>query len=580
MYKLSQESTTNSDGTGANNGTAYNKYFKYVKDYTITSSGDGMTQALLNLQAANVNAPVEEYAQVTPPGGSAITVSANLVNYAVFTPSGSSLTLPAQRFRIANPGGTAFTPSSISTASPNTFLYDNTHYTIVENDLGYDYSGYLLSADNGFKETSTVLIDHNSFQPVATVSNARYDEIAYSDFDSNLPYVNFTGTTTLSTTSRSGKYSNSLAAFTTLTKTVSRNLLALNYIISAWVQRSTTTGTFTATVASSDGTVSHSVLQNYAVTVGNTAYPTGWQYMELKVPLTSITTSTINITISCNTAVLMDDVWAYPDVSEVSSASYDPVAFFKTAVTNTNGVASYFSYDKFGRLLFAFDQDKNIVQRKIYASATNETDLTAPTISGSSAVYNGISTSFSMTAPVYNSCIISAGVTYTWNFGDGTATVTTATTAPASHTYTTNGTYTLTLTVSSPVYGSKASSLPVTVTTPPPITVTYNNYTTSPTSSYISNVVFKQGGVQIYSFSTTQLATASIAPGTYDITITPAGSQYNSGTGVGYGCVSFTGGSAISYCFPYTGSSFTATAVNLTGVSSINFSMYTTSSCP
>ncbi|MFI5137911.1 MAG: PKD domain-containing protein [Sphingobacteriales bacterium] len=571
MYKLSQESTTNSDGT------VYNKYIKYVKDYTITSAGDGMTQALLNLQAANVNAPVEEYAQVTPPGGSVTTVSAGLVNSAVFTAAGGgSLTAPSKRSAISNPNGGTFTPSYV-TGSPQAFVYDYNHYTTVENDLGYDYSGYLLSKDNGFKHVSTVLTDHYSYQPVATVDNARYDEIAFSDFDSNLPTINFTGTTTLTSTSRSGQYANSLAASATLSKTVNRNLLASNYIISAWIRcPGSTAGTISATITG--GTQTNPGSTSYvASTATNASYPTGWQYVEFQVPLTSITSSTITINVSCNTAVIMDDLWAYPDIAEVSTVAHDPVAFFKTAATNTNGVASYFSYDKFGRLLFAFDQDKNIVQRKIYASATNETNLTAPTISGSSTAYNGISNNWSMTAPVYNSCIITAGVTYTWNFGDGTAPVTNATTSPVSHTYSANGTYTLTLTVSSPAYGSKASSLPVTVSTLPWTNVTYNNYTTG---SSISTVVFKQGGTTKYTLTTAQLSAGyNITPGVYDITINPTGSLYNSGTGLGYGCISFTGGSDISYCFSYTGSSFTATAVNLTYEPTINFGMYTSPSC-
>ncbi|BAU54916.1 PKD domain protein [Mucilaginibacter gotjawali] len=577
MYKLSQESTTNSDGT------AYNKYFKYVKDYTVTTAGDGMTQALLNLQAANVNAPVEEYAQVTPSGGSATTVSAALTTYGVFTPSGysgSGLTLPAAYYKVSTPGGMTLTPSSISTASPNTFVFDS-DYIKVGHELAYDYSGYLLSADNGFRDTSTVLIDHNSFQPAATVSNARYDEIAFSDFDSNLPYVNFTGTTTLSSTSRSGQYSNSLAAGATLTKTVSRNLMAVYYVVSAWVQRSTTpAGTLTATVASSDGTVSHSQNKSYVATTGNTTFPTGWQYLEVKVPLTSIATSTINITISCSTAVLIDDVWAYPDVSQVSSVTYDPVAFFKTSATNTNGVASYFSYDKFGRMLYAFDQDKNIVQRKIYASAANEANFTAPALSGPASAYNNISSTWNMAAPSYNTCVTAAGVTYTWNFGDGSAKVVTTSTSPVSHSYATNGNYTITLTASSPAYGSKASTLAVTVSALSQVNLTYNNYTSG---SSITSVVFKKHttGATIYTLTTAQLTAGyNIIPDVYDITINTTGPLYNSGTGLGFLTIALTGNNGLSNCLSYSSTNvITVTSVDLTSQPAVNFSMYHTV-CP
>ena len=561
--QVTQITANNSDGTVSN------KYIKYVKDYVIASSGDGMTQALLNLQAANVNIPIESYTQITPLGQSATTVSADLVNYNVFTPSGFSLTLPSAQQKIAAPNGVTFTPSSISSSSPNTFLYDATHYTTVANYLGYDYSGFLLSADNGFKHISTALTDHNSFQPAAAIDNARYDEIAFSDFDSKLPVVNFTGTTTLTTTSRSGQYANTLAAGVTLSKTVNRNLLASNYVISAWIQCSGTAGTISATITG--GSNSDPGSTSYAVTTTNpTLYPTGWQYCEFKVPITNITTSTISIVLSCSTAVIIDDVWAYPDVAQVSYISYDPVAFLKTAVTNTNGVSSYFSYDKFGRLLFAFDQDKNIVQRKIYASATNETNFVAPAIGGSSTAYNGISSSWSMATPSYNSCVVAAGVTYTWDYGDGTTPYVTASTGPVSHTYNTNGTYTLKLTVSSPNYGSIASSLSVTVSNLPYTAISYNNYTNG---SSIASVVFKKHstGATMYTLTTTQLlAGYNITPDVYDITIYPSGSQYNSGTGQGYGSVEY-----LTYCFPYTGSSFVQTSVDLTHTPTVNFAMYT-----
>jgi len=571
--QVTQVTTTNSDGT------VYNKYLKYAKDYVVTTSGDAMTQALLNLQAANINTPIEEYTQVTPSGGSATTTSASLTTYAAFTPwGGGSLPFPSKRLTISNPAGTTFTPSSISTGSPQTFVYDNTHYTVTENDLGFDYSGYLLSKDNGFKHIGTVLIDHNSFQPVAMIDNARYDEIAFNDFDSNLPNINFTGTSTQTSTNRSGKYAASLAAAATQTKTVNRNLLATNYIISAWIQcPGAVAGTISATITG--GTQTNNGSTTYvASTTTNASYPTGWQYVEFKVPMTSITSSTIAITVSCNTAVLMDDLWAYPDVAQISSVAYDPVAFFKTAATNTNGVASYYSYDKFGRLLFAYDQDKNIVQRKTYASAVNEANFISPTISGSATPYKNIGASWSMSTPSYNTCITTAGVTYTWNFGDGTTPVTTTSTSAQSHTYTANGNYTISLTISAPGYGSKASTFSVTVGTLTQTAVSYNNYTTG---SSISTVVFKKHstGATIYTLTTAQLTSGiNITPDVYDITINPTGPHYSGSTG--YGCVSFSGSGSLGYCFSYTGSAFTATNVDLTLQPAVNFSMYTSPSCP
>jgi hypothetical protein len=552
-----QTTTTNSDGS------VYNSYVKYVKDYTITSSADNMTQALLNLQAANVNAAVESYSQVTPVGsGTPVTVAASLTKYAVFTPSGYSLTLPSAGLGISNPNGTAFTPSSI--VGGNTFQAD-AGYIVRENDNVYDYSGYLVSSDNGFKKIATVLTDHKSQQPAAVIGNANYNEIAFNDFDSSSPYGLLSGTTTAATPGRSGQYAATIASGVALSKTITRNTLAGSYVFSAWVK---TTATGTITINITGGGVTQTGYFGYANTAANpTVYPTGWQYCEVKVPLTGITSSTIAVSASWGTSAIIDDVWFYPDVASLATFGYDPIAFFKTSTTNTNGIAAYSGYDKFGRLLYTYDQDKNITSRKIYASQVNETNFVCPAISGPSAAYKNVETAWSFAAqPVYNSCVYSSGVTFTWDFGDGTTPVTTASYYAMGHQYASNGTYTIVLTASSPVYGSKSSSMTVTVTNLPQVTLHYANTTTSA----IGTVYFKQNGTTIYTIAGTSLDGATIAPGVYSIVIHPTGTTYNS--------VAFNASDNFYQCFSRTGSDFTITSVDLSAEPNANFNM-STSAC-
>ncbi len=559
--QLTQQTSTNSDGSTVTSN------IKYVKDYTITSGGDAMTQALLNLQAANVNLPVESYTQITPSGGTAKTVSASLTKFAVFTPSGYSLTLPSQQLKYVSPTGTGtFTPSSIS---GGTTFSSPGPYIVVGNQLAYDYSGYPLSADNGFKHISTVMTDHNSFLQAATVDNARFDEIGFSDFDSKLANVNFfiEGTSSLSTTSRSGQYGLNLPTGTNLAKAMTKNALAANYIVSVWVKAGTA-GTLSAALYGGGG----SVTQTVAMPVTSTA--SGWQYFEFKLPLTGIGAANFEADIWSNQNVIIDDAWTYPDIAEVSAASYDPVNFSKTAVTNSNGVSGYFINDKFGRQLYTLDQDKNITSRNIYASAVNEANFIAPAITGPSTAYNHVYGAWSFTAPSYNSCIYNAGVTYTYDFGDGTAPYTpTSTYYAVNHAYAANGTYTITLTVYSPVYGSKSSTLTVAVTTLSAVNISYVNNTSTST---IGTVTFKQGSTTAYTFTTAQLTTGvTIAPGVYSIIIHPTGGLYNTTTHAGYGSVTFNASDDVYQCFNYTGSDFTISSADLTYEPTARFVMST-----
>jgi hypothetical protein len=556
--KVTKQTAKNSNGSEITSNTSY------VKDYIVTSGGDAMTQALLILQTANANLPVETYKQVKPSGGTASTVKAALTKYGVFTIAGQNLTLPSQQLTFNAPSGGAYSPATIS--GGNTFSYPANQYMVIGNQLAYDNSGYLLSADDGFKHVSSMFTDHKSFQTIATVSNARYDEVAFSDFDSKLGAGNFVieGSGALTTTSRTGQYGLTLNTGNNLTKVLTKNTLAKNYIVSAWVKTGTT-GTITAALYGG-GSVTRSLTLN----AGST--PTGWQYYEFKLPLTGITTPTVEIDLWGSQNIILDDVWAYPDIAKVNTVALDPVSFYKTAITNTNGVSAYYINDKFGRQLYMLDQDKNILSRNIYVSGTTEAAFTAPAISGPTSLYTNQSGTWSFTAPSYSSCIYTTGLTYTYDFGDGSApSVTTASYYSIPHNYTASGTYTVKLTVNSPMYGARVSTQNVTVST---LTATAVTYTNSTTGASIGSITFKQGPTTIYTFNTTQLtAGQTITPGVYTIVIHPIGGHYNASTHQGYNSILVTP-TDVQPC--YTGGDLTISSMDLSGQPAVNFNITTT----
>lgn len=508
---LTQQQATNSDGSIV--ATNY----KYVKDYPQSGTNTNPNiNALYNLQLQNINAPVESYQQVTR-GGTTLTTGASLSLYNGFTAGSATNYLPAQQFKFVLPGGGSFTPMSISGQT----LTKDANYPALPsaNYDQYDGGGMLQTIDNGHNQIATTFTENNFGNPVVAFNNANYNEVAFNDFDSSFPISSpvftITGTGSANTAGHTGAGYN-MGSSQTLTKTITKNTKGQNYIFSIWANSSSST---TITITLTSGSAS-----NAKTIVFNTAG--AWQYGEVKIPLTGLST-TFTATVSTSTAVVIDDVILYPDVTTVTSYAYDPVTHYKTAETNTNGISAYYTNDQWGRLLLQFDQDKNIVVKKAYITPQNVADYGTPIISTNQLT--GSTTATPVTFSATNGTVVGVdacsmvGLVYNWNFGDGNSLQTTSAMAPA-HTYTVPGTYTINLTVTSPYFSTKtAPPLSITITQAV-ATISYSNSAISGTS--ISAVQFTNSS-NTYNFTSSTLNGAQIALGTYSVTITTAGTGFS-----------------------------------------------------
>ena len=282
------------------------------------------------------------------------------------------------------------------------------------------------------------------------------------------------------------------------------------------------------------------------------SYTGGWTYYELKIPAGTLSAN-YTVSFTSSQSISVDDILFYPDIAEVSTATYDATTLAKIAQTNTNGVSEYFTNDQWGRVLFAYDQDKNIIAKNTYITPADIRNFNA-NITYTPA--SGATTATTLGFGAGSNCNI-AGNTYSWVFGDGsTQTVTGLNTV--SHSYAAAGTYTVSVTITSPIFGTATGSAPVTIAALTSVRVHYTNSceTGGHIPSAIASITFSQGGVVKYTFTTAQLiAGQTITPGSYAIVITPVGTQYNSSTNpTGYSAVTYQG--AVNQCFPYTGSTF------------------------
>jgi len=555
QHKLTQQQITNS------NGIIQNNYTKYVKDYTVSLGADSTANGIYRLQKLNVNIPVETYSTVTQ-SGVIKTTNASLVKFRTVNPTGSAyLYLPFQKLNFVAPDGvTGFAQSSVSGSTFSNY----SGYIPVENDLAYDFTGYLLSADDNNKHVQTTITDHTVGLPVASVTNARYNEIGYNDFNSDITPVTFTktGTNTLSANARSGQFSLSLPASTVMSRTITKNTTAGKYIFSVWIY-SASAGTMN--VSLTDGTHTNADTISYA---GNSK----WTYYEKKMPLTSLGT-TITASFQSGTAVLIDDVFFYPDVAEVSTIAYDPATFQKTSQTNTSGVSNYFTYDMFNRPLLTYDQDKNILSRTNYYLGSSQYNLSQ--IDFESTYLPAINSPVNFTIIGIPDCFLNQ-VSASWNFGDGSAVVTGLN---PSHTYTSIGKKVVSLTVSSIFFGTKTiiDTVKVNPSAPTAIPIHYTNNVgpnLSPTSRGALTTITFQGSAAPYTFTETDLISGgvSIPQDNYSVSFTVTTAPHLTPL---WNSLNFNNGSDI-YCWPRSSGASGTISLNLSTSTVLNLTLNTT----
>jgi hypothetical protein len=547
---LTKETTNNSDGTGLTTNISY------VKDYVAAAGTNANVTALYHLQQENINAPVESYQQYTS-GGTTLTTSAGLTLFSAQTVGASTMYLPSEQLKLfAADGLSTFSNFNVS---GQTISYDS-HYVPAVYYTQYDQNGYIRTVKDNSKNVKTTVMDMKTNRPTVTAANCAYNEFAFDDFDTKMaaPVHSFSvrGSSSYAPVGSHTGFALGINTIQVVTSdTLSKNNTAANYIFSAWIN-STVAGHLTLTISG----ISSNPLLKY--TTG------GWKYYEMKVPASSIS-SNFTVSFSSTANVSIDDILFYPDVAEITTAAYDSVSCYPIAQTNTNGVSAYFTNDQWGRRLYTYDRDKNIVQKNTFVTPQETGDFSNMTISSAAFINPYLATAFSVTAD------ITAGTTVTWTFGDGSPPVTTAVTTSPTHTYTSVGTDTVKAVVSSPYLGSKTITKVITVT-PGPMQLSYASYTTGYGDISLVTFTSVNGGMS-YSVPGSSLHNTIITGGIYNISITLTdGKQYPypSGGSGGYSSVTMTTDHGGTYCANYaSGNSYTFSNCNLSNCTTAAFAV-------
>jgi len=367
-HKLATQSVTNSDGS------VLTTNYKYTKDYAGLSSGNANANidAIYQLQQLNVNVPTETWNTVTR-GGTTTVTSASLTLFKGFPGVGTMLYMPAQQWQFVQPdGGGSFTPVSISGST----LTKDSRYILESNFDEYDFTGVIQTADNAHRDTSSTLLDHISYHPAINITNAAAYEVAFQDFDSDLIPAWTENMTAFSGTAPAGSHvgnSHGMNNAGSFNYTIQKSDLTSNYVFSIWI-RSSAGGSFAMTMAP----VSPSTGTSTSATCAFASTGSAWKYFEWKLPMPVMSsghTVKITATLSSGADIGMDDILLYPESAEVATYAYNDTTYYKIAQTNTNGISAYFINDQWGRVLYSFDQDKNITARNAYTEFNATTPI-------------------------------------------------------------------------------------------------------------------------------------------------------------------------------------------------------------
>ena len=309
------------------NYTNASSTFNYCFTSAKTSAGADL-KPLLELQSENRISPVEltewknsnllhasftKYDFMTNPSGIPYPAKTRLVNLQAMSPS----------FSDAAVSGTGLSTDS-RYMDESSYLTDNGNVSQVTNHDGIPL---------------TYLWDYQKSMPVAKISNATADQVAFTSFESNgNGNWSISGTPTADISAPTGNYSYNL-----VNGNISKGSLnnSISYVVSYW--------------SGSGSAYNISGCSGNTVKQGKTI--NNWTFFEHTISgATSISISGANG---------IDELRLYPSTAQMSTYTYTPLVGITSECDADNRI-NYYQYDALGRLKLIKDQDGNVVKTMTY----------------------------------------------------------------------------------------------------------------------------------------------------------------------------------------------------------------------
>jgi hypothetical protein len=232
--------------------------------------------------------------------------------------------------------------SVIGNFDSSKLIRDTNYIKQQQQFLLYDTRGNLLQSTSPItKQSTSAIMDYNKQYTIAKMSNAAYNDVAYTSFESDgsgnwiIPSTTRDGSNALT-----GKKSYALSSGNITTPNVLNT--DITYLVTLWSKTDANTFFF--------------INGGYPITP--IAEHNGWSLYSKEISNTS------SIIISGNS--IIDELRLHPKDANMVTCTYEPMVGV-TSTTDANNNVTYYEYDAINRVNLVRDRDRNIVKKYQYA---------------------------------------------------------------------------------------------------------------------------------------------------------------------------------------------------------------------
>jgi hypothetical protein len=335
---LSSETSSNSKGAIIESKTFY------IEDYNLNNPANSVLNQMKNDHILNV--PVSTEVWQTKAGSTTPEMIATSVTEFGIAPNGDYKPVKTYDLQADKP----VSLSTIGNFDPDKLIRNpiGTPLIIPSAEINYDVNGNLTDTkDVQGKRNSSTLFGYNNVLPVATITNAASNEIAYTSFEQN----DLTGNPF------AWNWSNNPGSITDKNVPTGTRY-SKGYIISDVISYKNKEYTLSFWANSNKFKVTPEILLTQKA-----SSPTinGWTYYEYSIPPQN---AYYTITLDGN-GWGIDEVRLYPKNANMTTVTYDPY-LGKTADCDINNRINYYEYDGMGRLIKILDENRNIIKTYEY----------------------------------------------------------------------------------------------------------------------------------------------------------------------------------------------------------------------
>lgn len=253
--------------------------------------------------------------------------------------------------------------ATIGLHNPNLLIRNTTYYK-EQALFSYLPNAVLKETKATAGNTNVTLVDFGDRVPVASVTNANYDDVAYTSFETNnLGSWQYNNNSSVPAGATYGLAVMGNKFFEVNNGiTVNRQIFnATNYKLSFWHKGTLLNIRF----AGADITASITLINAIS----------GWTYFEYNLTgagLLEISKMPIN-----NLPAYMDELRLYPEKARMATVAYDNL-LRKSAECDVNNRIQYYEYDGLNRIALIRDENKNILKKYCYSGNCLDNIYTGP----------------------------------------------------------------------------------------------------------------------------------------------------------------------------------------------------------